>query len=301
MALTGMGEILDAALRGSYCVGYFEAWDEYSLEAVWGAAERTRSPVFLGFGAAVTDQFWLDRWGIDALTRRARFLAERAPVPAAVLLNEARTTEQARRALEAGANAVMVDTSRLPVAENIEVVGRLVRIAGGFGAEVEAELGQLAGLSGTETLTDPREAARFVAETGVHALAVSVGSVHALAEGEAGIDLDLLGRIRAAVPVPLVLHGGSGLSRSVLPKIAERGVAKINYGTRLKMTFMGALREAIAGMTDEVTIHRYVGSRTRDDVLVRGACAMEDMVAGLMEAYGSAGKATVAVEGGKAC
>ena len=297
-----MGEILEAALRGSYCVGYFEAWDEYSLEAVWDAAARTGSPVFLGFGAAVTDGDWLDRWGIEALTTHARRLAERAPVPVAVLLNEARTTESARRALEAGANAVMVDTSHLPLAENIEAVRGLVRIAERFGAEVEGELGQLGGLSGTEALTNPREAARFVAETGVHALAVSVGSVHGLTEGEAGIDLELLAHIRDAARVPLVLHGGSGLPLPVIPKVAACGVAKINYGTRMKVTFLAALREVLAAVDREAVIHRYIGSRTRDDVLVSGARAVEDMVAGLMEAYGSAGKAAaVPSEGGRAC
>ena len=301
MGIASLSAILDAALRGSYCVGYFEAWDDYSLEAVWGAAERMHSPVFLGIGTAVTDQHWLERWGLGALTRSARSLAERASFPVAVLLNEAHTIEDARRALDAGANAVMIDTSRLPLPENIEVVERLVRIAGGFKADVEGELGQLAGLSGTEVLTDPQEAARFVTETGVHALAVSVGSIHALFQGEANIDLELLAKIHAAVPVPLVLHGGSGLPLSVIPKVAKRGVAKINYGTRLKMAYMGALRKAIAEIDSEVTIHRYLGSRTSDDVQMCGARAVEDMVASLMEAYGSAGKDKITVGGGTVC
>lgn len=137
MSVARMRNLLANALRGGYCVGYFEAWDQYSLEACLEAAEQTRSPAIVGFGAAVTSQSWLDRWGVEELAGIARRLAEMASVPAAVLFNEARTMDQIRRGLDAGCNAVMLDSSRMPYAENLAATKEVVALARGHGADVE--------------------------------------------------------------------------------------------------------------------------------------------------------------------
>ncbi len=289
-----MRDLLAAALRGGYCIGYFEAWDQYSLEACLEAAEETRSPAILGFGAAVTDQAWLDRWGVEELAGLARRLAEAGTVPAAVLFNEARTLEQLRRGLAAGCNAVMLDTSPLPYAENRAATAAVVALARGHGADVEVELGHLPDArSGAQdaAMTDPAEAGRFVEETGVDALAVSAGSVHGMAGGAASIDLERLEAIRALVRVPLVLHGGSGIPVDAIRSIAIRGVAKINYGLRMKRAFFEGLTAAAADVQAGADMHRFIGSKTPHDVMVRGQVRVRQLVSGLMRAYGSAGRA----------
>jgi fructose-bisphosphate aldolase class II/tagatose 1,6-diphosphate aldolase GatY/KbaY len=214
-------------------------------------------------------------------------------VPTAVLFNEARTVGQIRRGLEAGCNAVMQDTSHLPFEENLAATREVVALARAHGADVEVELGALADARDPAhrgTLTDPAEARRFVEESGIDALAVSVGSVHSMAGGAAALDLDRLAAIHAAVPVPLVLHGGSGIPASAVRPAAQRGVAKINYGMRMKLLFLEGVREGIAGVPPDADIHAYVGAKTERDVMVRGQARVRELVAGLMKVYGSSGR-----------
>src|SRR5512137_2017027 len=111
MSIARLRDLLADARAGGYCLGYFEAWDQYSLEACLDAAEAERSPAILGFGGAVADGGWMDHRGVELLATLARRLAERASVPAAVLFNEARTLDQIERAIACGCNAVMLDTS----------------------------------------------------------------------------------------------------------------------------------------------------------------------------------------------
>jgi ketose-bisphosphate aldolase len=295
MSVARMSDLLAAAKRGGYCIGYFEAWDQYSLEACLEAAEQTRSPAILGFGAAVTDQAWLDRWGVEELAGLARRLAEAATVPTAVLFNEARTIAQIKRGLAAGCNAVMLDSSHLPDDENREETRKVVALARPFAADVEVELGHLADAresAGHATMTDPEQARRFVADTGVSALAVSVGSVHSMAGGAAALDYERLAAISAAVPVPLVLHGGSGIPPAAIASAVARGVAKINYGLRMKRVFLEGLREAVADIPPDADIHAYIGAKTAPDVMVQGQARIRALVIDLMRLYKSAGAAT---------
>ena len=118
MPIVKMQRILDHALRNRYAVGYFEAWDLYSLEAALEAAEEARAPAILGFGAAVTNGAWYDRNGVEAMSALAVTFAQRAEVPTAVLFNEAQTYAQAVRGLAGGCNAVMLDSSHLPAAQH---------------------------------------------------------------------------------------------------------------------------------------------------------------------------------------
>jgi len=293
MSIARMKDLLAGALRGGYSVGYFEAWDQYSMEACLEAAELARSPAILGFGAAATDQAWLDRWGIEELAALARKLAEMASVPAAVLFNEAQTIVQIRRGLDCGCNAVMLDSSHLAFAENLAATREVVAMAKARGADVEVELGHLpdARDASKGTMTDPGEARRFVDESGVDALAVSVGSVHAMAGGAASLDLERLAAIHASVRVPLVLHGGSGIPTSAVPPAAALGVAKINYGTRLKQAFLEGIREALPEVRPGSDIHAHVGGKAAHDIMVRGQARVRALIADLMRRHGSAGRA----------
>jgi ketose-bisphosphate aldolase len=271
------------------------------MEAILQTAEALESPAILGFGAAVTNPAWYEAGGVEALATLARGLAERARVPVAVLYNEAQTHAQGLRGLRAGCNCVMLDTSHLPWAENVAVTRDMVVAAHVAGAAVEAELGALPNAGGPKLaagqLTDPEQAAQFAAATGIDVLAVSVGNVHLLSNGAAALDFDRLARIYELTRLPLVLHGGTGIPAEAIPLAIARGVAKINYGTRLKQVFLAGVREALADLPDSINVHDYVGSRLDTDILVAGQQRLRRLVADLIRLYGSAGQARPAGKG----
>src|SRR2546425_6254534 len=236
MSLVPLTRLLSDALRGGYAVCYCESWNLESLAGVLDAAEEARSPVIVGFNG-----------GFLAHPQRARpenvayyagmglALAEAA---AAFLLNETDDFCQISRGVRMGFNAVMVENERLGADEYRRLVEKVVEMAHGAGAAVEAAVGHLPDASGASNarahLTDPAAARAFVEATGVDALAGSARKVHILTQGQAEIDLDALRRIRDAVSVPLVLHGGTGLPMELGRDFIRSGVAKINFGTVLK-------------------------------------------------------------------
>ncbi len=276
-------ELLATAQRQGYAVGYFEAWDVYSLEAVVEAAEAVGSPVILGFGGVMMEPDWFNGGGLERLGALGVAAARLARVPVSFLLNEVASIDLIKCGLKAGFNAVMLDTSHLPYAENVRLTRQVVQLAQAAGADVEAELSLLPDASGemgeaTGQLTNPDEAARFVRETGVTALGVSVGNVHILAEGEAAIDWELLAAVQRAVPVPLVIHGGTGFPESGYRRAVELGVAKFNYGTALKRAFLAGLTEAVRELPARVNYHQVVGSRKQADVLQQAKQRLKDEV-----------------------
>ena len=294
MSVVAMTELLQRAVSGRYAIGYFESWDQYSLEAAIEAAEESSAPAIIGFGGAVTNQVWLDHCGVETMAGLARCLAEKATVPTAVLFNEARTLEQLARGLRSGCNTLMLDTSALPNDQNLEWTRKVVELAHSGGAAVEAELGHLA--DGTDPAvhahgTDPVEAAWFVRESGVDALAVSIGNVHLLSDGEAKVDLDLLSNIHQSTTVPLVIHGGTGYPAAAVKGAIERGVAKFNVGTRLKQVYLNGIADAISRISNHPNIHRVMGSRELDDVFVVGKSALKSEIKRMMNLYGTIGQA----------
>jgi len=295
MTVADLPAILSQALQHHYAVGYFEAWDSYSLEAVLETAEELEAPAILGFGAAVSNPAWFEAGGVEELATLARVLAERATVPVAVLYNEAQTPSQALRAIQAGCNCVMLDSSHLPWEQNVAVTRDIATAAHAAGAAVEAELGHLPNAGGPAlaagNVTDPAQAAQFAQLTGIDVLAVSIGNVHLLSNAAAALDLDRLARIHQAAPLPLVLHGGTGIPAEAIPPAIARGVAKINYGTRLKQVFLAGVREAVSALPESLNVHDFVGSRYDTDILVAGQQRMKRLVADLIRLYGSAGQA----------
>jgi fructose/tagatose bisphosphate aldolase len=183
-------------------------------------------------------------------------------------------------------------------------VARLAELAHRQGVAVEAELGRLpdadprqGGARGidrsAEVLTDPDEAATFVAATGADCLAVSVGNVHLLLEGSAEIDLDRLAAISRRVPAPLVLHGGSGFPAEAIGAAIARGVAKFNVGTVLKRAYLDGLRAAVAGWGSEIDVHAVAGSHRATDVGEAGKAAMSARVRALIRLYGGSGRGVI--------
>jgi fructose/tagatose bisphosphate aldolase len=287
VALAPLTELLADARAHGYALGYFEAWDGYSLEAVVQAAEAERAPAIIGAGCLLGHQPWFDGGGIEQLGALGRELAGRARIPVALLLNETHTLEQSLRGLEAGFNAVMMHTSALTE------VTDLVTAAHSRGAAVEGELGNLPDAAhGTAgTLTDPADAADFVAVTGVDCLAVSVGNVHLLAHGHAEIDLDLLRAVHERVPVPLAIHGATGFPPDAIAPAIAAGVAKFNVGTALRAAFLRGLTGAAAELPAEPDVHAAIGSHGPADVLEAGKAAMIETVRNLIRQYGASGRA----------
>ena len=297
MALSPLTTLLEDARVGGYALGYFEAWDGYSVEAVVEAAEAERAPVIIGFGCLLGHRPWFDDGGIERLGALGSEVARQARVPVALLLNETHTMGQSLRGLDAGFNAVMMQTGAVAYEDAVAAVAELVHDAHARGAAVEAELGTLPDAShgdshGAEaSLTDPSRAAAFVEATGIDCLAVSVGNVHLLADGSAAIDLDLLRAVHEAVPVPLVIHGGTGFPRDAVAPAIAAGVAKFNVGTVLRAAYLRGLREALAALPAAPDVHAAIGSHGPADVLQAAKAPLVEAVRDLIRHYGGRGRA----------
>jgi ketose-bisphosphate aldolase len=289
--------LLAKAKEDAYAIGYFEAWDSYSLEAVIEAAEAENSPVILGFGCMMVAETWLDGGGIETLGSLGSEFAERTRMPVALLLNEAHTYQQCLAGLQAGFNAVMLDTSAWQVGPAIEQVSELVRVAHSQDVAVEAELGHLPdateqGIDVTlASLTGPEEAASFVESTGIDCLAVSIGNVHLLTHSLAHIDLTRLAAIHERISLPLVIHGGTGFPPEAVHKAIHYGVAKFNVGTILKKTFLAGIRESVQALDGSANVHHVLGSHSERDYLFGGKRSMQAKVQGFLQLYGSCGHA----------
>jgi len=272
MPLCPFNEMLQDAAAGGYAVGYFEPWDQYSMEAVVQAAQNQNCPVIIGCGGVMMNQEWFDHHGLAALAALGRTIAERASVPTSLLLNEVNTFVQIERGLDAGFNAVMLVSSHLPYEENLAWTKKVVDSAHAVGVAVEGELGHLPEgadqLTERDSLTDPDQAADFVSRTGIDTLAVSIGNAHCLREGQVGaVDFDRLADIHSKVSLPLVVHGGTGFPDEAVPQVIAQGVAKFNVGTIMKRLFHAGFRDALANTAADADAQQVIGSRKAPDLV----------------------------------
>jgi len=293
VALVALSQLLEAARPAGYAVGYFEAWDSHSLEAVALAAEAEGAPVVLGFGGMMMEQAWLDRFGIEPLGAYGRAVAERLSVPAALILNEVWEWDHACRGTQSGFNVVMLNTCEKPFEQNVEMTKRLVQVAHPKGVEVQAELGRLPNFGDDDPgeTTDAAQAREFVARTGVDFLAVSVGNMHLGTEADTGVDCERLRAIRRQVDIPLVIHGGSGLAEQAVASLIHEGVALFHVGTIMKKRFRHALQATLARCDEPCDYQAVVGSRKPSDLLGPAKAAVTETVRRFMRLYGSSGKA----------
>jgi fructose-bisphosphate aldolase class II len=186
--------------------------------------------------------------GLAPIGRAVLEIASAATVSVAVHLDHADNRELVYEAIELGFGSVMFDGSRMPYDENRQATADVVDYSHRRGVFVEAELGEIGGKAGAHAVgvrTDPLEARTFVNDTGVDALAVAVGSSHAMRDRAASLDMDLISRIHAAVPVPLVLHGSSGVPDDQIRAAIRSGITKINFGTRLSIATTSAVRRTL--------------------------------------------------------
>lgn len=298
MPLVPFTDLVRDARESGYALGYFESWDSYSLEAALEAAESENSPIIVGFGAMMLTDDWLDARGIEMLGAMGRELLDSCRVPVSFLLNETHTLEQAKRGVDSGFNFVMIDSQRWPKDEAMEASSRLVEYAHPRGVAVESEFGSLPDfidgqiVDAHAAMTDPAEAADYVRQTGIDALAVAVGNVHLLTAYTSEIDLDRLALIRDAVPeTPLVLHGGTGFPDAAVRAAISTGVAKFNVGTRLKKNYLDAVLARTREWSGSESPHDLVGSHKATDFQVAGKAAFTQTVRDFLRLYGSAGKA----------
>ncbi|WP_431240202.1 class II fructose-bisphosphate aldolase [Mycolicibacterium aichiense] len=227
-------------------------------EAIVTGAEHVGRPVILQLSENAV-KFHHDR--LHPIAAAASAVAAAAEVDVAVHLDHVEDERLLHACAGTGASSVMFDASALDYAANIAATKSAAQWAHREGLFLEAELGEVGGKDGAHApgvRTDPGEAAEFVAATGVDALAVAVGSSHAMADRSASLDFELIRRLRAAVPVPLVLHGSSGVADSELRKAVEAGITKINVGTLLNVRFTAAVRAHLAADPNVNDPRRYL-------------------------------------------
>ncbi|GAB77964.1 fructose-bisphosphate aldolase, class II [Austwickia chelonae] len=259
MSLATLSDVLAPAYRTGRGVGAFNVIQVEHAEALVAAASDTGLPVVLQISENCVKYHGGLLTPIAAATRE---LADQAPVPCVLHLDHATDLELIAEAVDFGFTSVMYDGSRLPDEENRKNTGVLAANCRDRGVSLEAELGEIGGKDGAHSpgaRTDPAEAARFVADTGVDALAVAVGSSHAMTERTARLDLELIAQIRRAIPVPLVLHGSSGVPDELLSAAVRAGMTKINIATHLNVVFSTALRDYLAENPGTVDTRKFFG------------------------------------------
>lgn len=242
MTLATLSDVLQPALRNGYAVAGVVTLGWEDMMAYVQAAEAENRPLILQAGPGCRAHTPL-----PVLGTMFRTLAEQATVPVVAHLDHGYSAEDCRIAIDCGFTSVMFDGSRKPIAENIAETAEIVQMAHKAGVSCEGEIG-FVGYDGGEASngTDPEEAARFARETGVDAMAVSVGNVHLQQDAGKGLDVDRIRAIEAVTDEPLVIHGGSGVPAGQRKLLAETSaISKYNIGTELRMAFGAALREAV--------------------------------------------------------
>lgn len=244
MALVNSNKILLDAREGRYAVGNFDTPDGDTLRGVIKAAEELNAPVILAYAEAFEELSPMERfvpWMISE--------AKLSGVPVCVHLDHGRSLEYIKKAVDSGFTSVMLDASDKPLDENIEFTKRVVEMCKLFDISVEAELGHVGGLEGYAygedddiAYTNVEEAVRFVKETGVNSLAVSIGTVHGVYKSAPKLNIERLKELRAAVPIPLVMHGGSGLTDDDFKEVVKYGICKANIYTDLLLKACDALK-----------------------------------------------------------
>jgi fructose-bisphosphate aldolase class II len=259
MKFLTLAEILQPCVGQNWAVGAYDTCNLEITQAIVDAAAADQAPAIIMIYPHHTPQ---DSW--PTLVRLIGAEVERTHIPAALVLDHAKTLEQIACALELGFSGVMIDASLAPLEENIALTRQAVELAHAKGAAVEAELGHV-GQGDDEgqhrsQLTRVDEAERFVRETSVDALAVSIGTLHGLYRGTPQLDFERIAQLRAACPIPLVLHGGSDTPDTDIRRAIETGIDKINIWTDVRIPFLQALKETLAGPIGKIEVTDALGA-----------------------------------------
>lgn len=258
MPLVATRELVDRAVAGRVAVGAFNIITLEHAEAVVEGAEQVDAPVILQISENAV-RFHHGR--LAPIAAAARAIAEAAAVPVSLHLDHVEDDDLLRQVADVGLSSAMYDASMLDYDKNVAATRAASAWAHANGIYLEAELGEVGGKDGAHApgaRTDPGEAAQFVAATGVDALAVAVGSSHAMTDRSAALDHALIAELARAVPVPLVLHGSSGVPDDELAAAVRTGMVKINIGTILNVEYTAGVREMLAADERVVDPRKYL-------------------------------------------
>jgi fructose-bisphosphate aldolase class II len=269
MPLVSTSSVLSRARAAGTGAAAFNVIHLETTEALVAAAEETGLPLIL----QISENCVRYHGSLLPITRATLALAEAARTDVSVHLDHITDAELVREGVAAGVGSVMIDASTLPYTQNVATTARLTSWCHDRGVFVEAELGEVGGNDGVHApgvRTDPNEAAEFVAATGVDALAVAVGSSHAMRERTAKLDLELIGRLRKKLSIPLVLHGSSGVPDEELRAAIAAGMTKINISTHLVSVFTQGVRKVLDADRALIDSRKYVAP-ARDAVRIEAA------------------------------
>ncbi|QTE28591.1 class II fructose-bisphosphate aldolase [Pengzhenrongella sicca] len=259
MTLVSTRELMRDAVAAGAGLGAFNVVHLETAEAFVAGAELAGLPVIL----QISQNCARFHGGLEPIALATLAVARASSARIAVHLDHAEDADLARKAVDLGFSSVMFDCARLPYEANVAATAELVNFAHSRDVYVEAELGAIGGKDGAHApgvRTDPAEATTFVRETGVDALAVAVGTSHAMTERVASIDLGLLASLHAALSVPLVLHGSSGVPDAEIVRAIWAGITKINVSTHLNGVFTTAVRARLRDDLTMVDSRGYVGA-----------------------------------------
>lgn len=247
MPLVSMNEFLPKAKANKFAVGQFNMNNLEFAQAIVEAAMEEKSPFIYGVSEGA-----LKYMGIEFTIAIAEAAAKKSGLPIALHLDHGSSFEVAMQCIRAGFSSVMFDGSHYPIEENIRLTKEVVKAAHAMGVSVEGELGTIGGVEddinvdeANASLAKPEEAIRFYEETGVDCLAIAVGTAHGMYSGEPDIRFDIIQEVVDAIPVPVVLHGGSGVPDEMIRKAIQAGVGKINVNTENQVACTQTIRDVL--------------------------------------------------------
>lgn len=272
-------QIVQEAADGGYAVGAFNMHNVETTEALVQAAEQAKAPVFLQVGRAIVPHM-----GLRKAYEMTRLIAEESDADYVIHLDHG-PWDEVFEAIKLGFTSIMYDGAHLPFEENIRTTRKVVEVAHAFGIPVEAELGKIPDadqpVDWDSYYTDVGEAERFVAETGVDFLAISVGIVHGVpAAKPQPLDIQRIKEIKAVTGIPLVLHGASGVPEDEIRAATAAGVHKFNADTDLRHAFRSGIEDVWSQ-----------GDRQLEEAMAEGRSRMVAATVDKMELYGCAGRA----------
>ena len=272
MPLVTSEKMLLDAQKGGYAVGAFNVENMEMVKAVLAAAEELKAPVMLQ-----TTPSTIKYGTVETYAAIVKAEAEKVSVPVCLHLDHGSSFELAVQAMKAGYTSVMIDGSHEDFENNIAITKKVVDVAKALGIPVEAELGKVGGKeddleADADTNTDPAEAKEFVERTGVSSLAVAIGTAHGFYVGTPVLDKPRVSDIKEVVPVPLVLHGASGLSEEDVRECVERGMCKVNFATELRAAYTDAVKKLLEEKPETVDPKKLGGvgmEAVKEQVMIR--------------------------------
>lgn len=275
-----MNEFLPKAKAGKFAVGQFNINNLEFTQAITEAAMEENAPIIFGVSEGA-----LRYMGMEYTVAMAQAAAKKSGLPIALHLDHGSTFEVAMACIRAGFSSVMFDGSHHAYEDNIRLTKEVVKAAHAMGVSVEGELGTIGGVEddlevdeASAQLAKPDEAIRFYEETGVDALAIAVGTAHGMYKGEPKLHYDIIEAVASKIPVPVVLHGGSGVPDESIRKAIAAGAGKINVNTENQVACTAAIREALAKDADVIDPRKYLTPARK---------AMVEVVRGKIRLFGS--------------